>query len=265
MATNINSEETKKRPLDGQAAIVTGASRGIGREIAFKLAQNGAKVLVNYLGNSEKAEEVASQINKTEGDQRAITFKADISDSSQVKQMFDKASECFGQIHIVVNNAAVGNVDEKYPAITDLSEEDWERTFSVNTKGTFLCCKEAAKRLVHGGGGRIINITSSVVLTLRPGYGAYAASKAAVETMTKILARELRGTRITANCVAPGPVATDMFFAGKDEATAEAIGKANPMERLGRTEDISPFVAFLASDEGEWINAQVIRLNGGMI
>jgi 3-oxoacyl-[acyl-carrier protein] reductase len=253
-------------PLEGRVAIVTGASRGIGREIALHLAEKGAKVVVNYSSNQGPAEEVASAINNlaSSGDGvRAIVCKADVAEPSQVAQLFDTAEHAFGPLHIVVNNAGVTN--SKYPTLAQTSDEEWDRIFQVNCKGAFLCSREAAKRVVRGGGGRIINISSSLVAMPIPRSGAYTASKAAVEMMTRILAQELRGTQITANCVAPGPVATDMFFAGKSETAVEAGFKANPFERLGKVEDVAPLVAFLASDEGEWVNAQVVRVNGGQV
>ena len=135
----------------------------------------------------------------------------------------------------------------------------------MNTKGVFLCCKEAANRLHRGGGGRIIALTSSVVASNPVGYGAYAASKAAVEAMVRILAKELKGTGITANCVAPGAVATDMFFEGKSEEMMKKAASAPPLGRLGETKDIAPVVGFLATDAGEWVNAQVVRVNGGYV
>eukprot|EP01018_Ginkgo_biloba_P024351 Gb_24632 [translate_table: standard] len=257
------AEEQKTSPLEGRVAIVTGASRGIGKEIALHLARKGAKVVVNYSGNQQKAEEIASIINNSAqgNDLRAIAFKADVTNSSEVSRLFDKAEETFGRIHIVVNSAGV--LDPKYPSLADTTEQDWDWVFNVNCKGTFLSSKEAAKRLVNGGGGRIINLSTSIVGSLKPGFAAYAATKAAVETMTRILAKELRGTKITANCVAPGPIATEMFFAGKSEAVIQASIMESPLERLGEVQDVAPLVAFLASDEGEWINAQVIRVNGG--
>lgn len=136
--------------------------------------------------------------------------------------------------------------------------------FSVNCRGTFICCREAANRLQHGGGGRIITVSSSAVKAVIPGLGAYAASKAAVETMTKILAKELKGTKITVNCVSPGPVATDMFFAGIREEEVKMVIEECPMGRLGETRDVAHVVGFLASDSGEWINGQVIQVNGGI-
>jgi 3-oxoacyl-[acyl-carrier protein] reductase len=137
--------------------------------------------------------------------------------------------------------------------------------FSVNCRGTFLCCKEAAKRIKQGGGGRIILLSSSSVGALRPNSATYTASKAAVETMTKILAKELKGTGITANCVAPGPIATEMFFVGRSEEHVKRVIEVCPHGRLGETKDVAPLVGFLASDAGEWINGQVIRVNGGYV
>jgi len=254
-------------PLEGRVAIVTGASGGIGKDIAIHLAEKGAKVVVHYSSKQHTAEEVVSTINNnssSSGDGvKALACKADIANPSQVAQLFDIAEQTFGPVHILVHSAGV--LDAKYPRLAQTSEEDWDWTFQVNCKGAFLCSREAANRVVRGGGGRIINISSSLVGMSTPGYGAYSASKAAVEMMTRILAQELRGTKITANCVAPGAVATDMFFAGKSEALVETIAKSAPIERLGKAEDIAPLVAFLASDEGEWVNAQVVRVNGGFI
>ncbi|KAK4787034.1 hypothetical protein SAY86_010867 [Trapa natans] len=256
-------------PLHGRVAIVTGASRGIGRAIAIHLRSLGARVVINYASNSAQADQVVSELNaSTEGgptppSPHAVAIKADISDADQVKHLFDRTEQEFGkgQLQILVNCAGVLN--PKYPALVDMTVEDWERTFSVNTRGSFLCCKEAASRLKRGGGGRIIMISSSAVGSLYPGYSAYAASKAATETMVKILAKELTGTGITANCVAPGPVATELFFAGKTEEKVERIVEACPMKRLGQPDDVAPLVGFLATDAGQWVNGQVIRVNGG--
>jgi len=247
-------------------AIVTGASRGIGREIALHLAEKGAKVVVHYSSNQAAAEEVASKINNSasSGDGvRAIVCKADVAEPSQVAHLFDTAEQTFGTLHIVVNNAGVA--DSNYSSLAQTSDEDWDRIFQVNCKGAFLCSREAANRVVRGGGGRIINLSSSLVGLPKPGFGPYTASKAAVEMMTRILAQELRGTHITANCVAPGAVATDMFLTGRSAAAVEAVAKASPFDRLGKVEDVAPVVAFLASDEGEWVNAQVVRVNGGRV
>eukprot|EP00252_Welwitschia_mirabilis_P018862 TRINITY_DN422_c0_g1_i2.p1 TRINITY_DN422_c0_g1~~TRINITY_DN422_c0_g1_i2.p1 ORF type:complete len:256 (+),score=-22.14 TRINITY_DN422_c0_g1_i2:140-907(+) len=254
-------EKNRGKSLQGKGAIVTGASSGIGREIALRLAAQGAKIIVHYSSNSAGANEVTAAIKP--GCARAV--KANISDQAEVKSLFDAAEDFLGKgnLHIVINNA--GTMDFTYSTLAEATAEAWDRVFAVNSRGTFLCCREAAQRVARGGGGRIINITTSVVASVPPRYGVYAASKAAVETMTKILAKELRGTRITANCVAPGAVETQFFFAGKTPEMVDAITKAAPLERLGRVEDIAPVVAFLASDEGEWVNAQVVRANGGVV
>ncbi|KAJ7549498.1 hypothetical protein O6H91_07G056300 [Diphasiastrum complanatum] len=249
------------RKLEGRVAIVTGSSRGIGRDIAVTLGSHGASVVVVYQGQEEKAEEVVEFIQKQCS--KAIAVRADVSSEEDVKAVFDKAEEAFGKVHILVNNAGI--FLPSHPTLEDTSVEDWDRVFAVNTKGSFMASKEAAKRLVRGGGGRIVNITTSAVVSLFPGYAVYAASKAAVETFTKVLTKELKGRRITANAVAPGPVATEMFFTGKDEAQVELFRSLCPLDRLGEPSDISPLVLFLVSVEGEWVNGQVIRANGGYV
>lgn len=254
-------------PLNGRVAIITGASRGIGKAIATHLHSLGARVAINYSSNLTQADHLVSQLNSASNSSKpksAISIQADVSDPDQVKLLFDKTEQEFeSPIHILVNSAGV--LDPKYPTLSNTTVEDWDWTFNVNTKGAFLNCKEAAKRLVRGGGGRIIMITTSVVGSLMPGYGAYAASKAAVEIMTKIMAKELKGTGITANCVAPGPIATEMFYAGKTEETINKMIDACPLGRLGQPKDVTDIVGFLASDSGEWINGQVIRVNGGFV
>ncbi|KAF8007364.1 hypothetical protein BT93_K1385 [Corymbia citriodora subsp. variegata] len=250
-------------PLKDRVAIVTGSSRGIGRAIALHLASLGAKLVVNYTspGSSAQADAVAVEINSSSPGS-AISVRADVSDPDQVKSLFDAAEEAFkSSIYVLVNSAAV--LDSKYPTIANTSVDDFDKTFSVNARGAFLCCREAANRLKRGGGGRIIMLSSSLVGSLRPNVSAYTASKAAVETMVKILAKELKGTRITANCVAPGPIATEMFFAGKTEEMINKAIEGCPHGRLGETEDVAPLVGFLATDAAEWVNGQVIRVNGG--
>jgi 3-oxoacyl-[acyl-carrier protein] reductase len=246
--------------LEGKTAVVTGGSQGIGRQISLDLAKQGASVVVNYSSNKQKADEVVSQIESEHG--RAIAVQGDVSSASAIKSLFDKAEETFGKVHIVVNCA--GTIPPNYPTVAKTSEEDWDRVYAVNTKGTFLASKEAALRIPPGEGGRIVNISTTLVATLVPTYAAYASSKAAVETFTKILAKELRGTKITANCVAPGPVATKFFLGDKTEALIETLSKQPPLERLGEPEDIAAVVSFIVSPQGEWINGQVIRANGGL-
>lgn len=255
-------------PLHGRVAIVTGASRGIGREIASHLASLGANLVLGYATNSAKADQLATEINASSPSPnrpRAVTARVDVSNPDDVKSLFDTAQEAFGgaRPHIVVNSAGV--CDAKYPSLASMSLEDFDSTFAVNTRGAFLCCREAAARLVRGGGGRIIMVTSSIVASLKTGYAAYGASKAAVEAMIRILAKELRGTGITANCVAPGPVASDMFFAGKTQEQVQVAVDACPLGRLGEAKDVAPVVGFLVTDAGEWVNGQVIRVNGGYV
>lgn len=245
--------------LKGKVALVTGGSRGIGREISVALAADGASVVVNYAGNEVAAEETVSLIEETGS--KAIAVKGDVSKSADVKATFDKAVEAFGALHIVVHVAGI--LLPTYPSLLVTTEEEWDSTFATNAKGTFLVGKEAGNRL--GPGGRIITTSSSLAGSLRPGYGAYSASKAAVEAFTKTLAKELRGKKVTANCVAPGPVATEMFFKGKTQQLIDMMSKEPPLERLGEPKDIAAVVQFLASDASEWVNGQVIRINGGVI
>ncbi|ESQ41821.1 hypothetical protein EUTSA_v10014401mg [Eutrema salsugineum] len=255
--------------LAGRVAIVTGSSRGIGRAVAIHLAELGAKIVVNYTTRSTDADQVAAEINSSAvaggvSEPIAVVFRADVSEPSQVESLFDTAEKAFNSpVHILVNSAGI--VDPNYPTIANTPIEDFDRIFRVNTRGSFICCKEAAKRLKRGGGGRIIMLTSSLTEALIPGQGAYTASKAAVETMVKILAKELKGSRITANCVSPGPVATEMFFDGKSEETVRNIIERSPFGRLGETRDIASVVGFLATDASEWINGQVIVANGAFL
>ncbi|KAL2225842.1 short-chain type dehydrogenase/reductase [Sesamum indicum] len=255
--------------LSGRVAIVTGASRGIGRAIAIHLRSLGAKLVINYASSSSQADLLASELNSKAADRSdtspvAIAVKADVSTPDDVKLLFDRAEQEFNTpAHILVNCAGV--LDPKYPTLANTTVEEWETTFNVNTKGAFLTCREAANRLARGGGGRIVLISTSIVGASLPGYGAYAASKAAVETMTKIAAKELKGSGITVNCVAPGPVATELFFAGKSEEMVQRLVEACPLGRLAEPNDVAQIIGFLVSDSGEWVNGQVIRVNGGFI
>ncbi|KAH0662947.1 hypothetical protein KY290_030234 [Solanum tuberosum] len=250
--------------LQDRVAIVTGSSRGIGKAIALHLASLGAKLVINYSSNSTQADDVVTQINSTSDSPRAIAVKANISDPDQVKSLFDAAESAFkSPVNILVNSAGV--LDGKYPSILNTTLEDFDRTFDVNARGAFVCCQEGAKRIKHGGGGRIICLSTSLAAAFRPGYGAYIASKAAVEAMVKILAKELKGTGITVNSVAPGPIATELFYEGKTEAMIKRVIDDCPHGRLGLPEDIAPVVGFLAGDASEWVNGQIIRVNGGFI
>ncbi|XP_068648045.1 NADPH-dependent aldehyde reductase-like protein, chloroplastic [Aristolochia californica] len=245
-------------PLAGRVAIVTGSSGGIGQEIALHLATLGAKVV---LADIRPAAE--SNVHEAQA-QQFSWIRTDVSKAGDVKAMFDHAEQTFGpDIHILVH--CVGICDTTYPTVADTTEDSWDRTYAVNAKGTFLCCREAANRLVRGGGGRIITIGSSTVAAARPLYGAYTSSKAAVETMVRIMAKELKGTRITANSVAPGPIATPLFYAGKSEEEVQKYIDESPLCRLGTPRDVAPTVGHLAGDAGEWINGQIVRVNGGYV
>lgn len=251
-------------PLSGRVTIVTGASGGIGRAVALHLSSLGANLVVNYATSSAAADLLVAEINSSSSELRAIAVRANVSIAAEVKSLFDEAEKAFAsQVHILVNCAGV--LDPKYPTLHNTLEEDFDNIFQINAKGTFLCYKEAANRIKRGGGGRIIGFSSSLVASLRPGYGAYTASKAAVEAMTSVMAKELKGTQITVNCVAPGPIATDMFFAGKTDEDVKKSVDMCPLNRLGEAKDLVGIVGLLATDAGEWINGQTIRVNGGYV
>ncbi|KAJ0244716.1 hypothetical protein HA466_0193010 [Hirschfeldia incana] len=259
-----NARSSTFSPLAGRVAIVTGATRGIGRAIAIHLHSLGARVTLNYVSSSSEAELLASELNASSRPNSALAVRADVSDPDQINNLFDQTEQEFGsKVHILINCAGV--LDPKYPSLSETTLEDFEKTFRTNTRGAFVCCKEAGKRVVREGGGRIIMMSTSQVGALSPGYGVYAASKAAVETMVRVLAKELKGSQITANCVAPGPVATEMFYAGKSDETVKMLASACPMGRIGEPKDVAEIVGFLAGDGGEWINGQVIRANGGFV
>lgn len=260
VAAAAGGTEAPAQPLAGRVAIVTGASRGIGRAIAAHLSSLGASLVLGYASRADEADALAASLP------RAVAVRADVSDEAGARSLFDAARSAFGGAgaHILVANAGV--LDDAYPTVAGTATESFDRVLAVNLRGAFLCLREAANRLPRGGGGgRIVAVTSSVVGSLPPGYGAYTASKAAVEALVRTMAKELKGTRITANCVAPGPTATDMFFAGKSEEMVRRSVENNPMERLGEPGDIAPVVGFLCTDAAEWVNGQVIRANGGYV
>jgi 3-oxoacyl-[acyl-carrier protein] reductase len=240
-----------------KVAIVTGASGGIGAAVAERLAKDGFAVVVNYAGNAASAEAVVARIEAAGG--RAVAAQADISDATAVARMFEMAETAFGGVDVLINNAGIMNL----AAIRDSSDDLFDRHIAVNVKGTFNTLREAARRLRDGG--RIVNFSSSVTGLLQPTYGVYAATKAAVEAMTSILAKELRGRNITVNAIAPGPTATKLFLDGKPQEVIDRLSKMAPLERLGQPEDMADAVAFLVGPDGAWINGQTLRANGGII
>lgn len=238
-------------------ALVTGASRGIGAAIARRLASDGLAVLVNYSGSSDAAAAVVTEIKENGG--RAVAAQADVSDPAQASRLFDIAEDTFGVPQVLVNSAGIMQL----ASLAQSEDELFDRTIAVNLKGTFNTMREAARRMQDGG--RIINLSTSVVGTKLPTYGVYTATKAAIEAMGAILSKELRGRNITVNAVAPGPTATALFLDGKTDEQIEGLSKANPLERLGRPEDIANTVSFLVGADGGWINGQTLRANGGMV
>ena len=240
-----------------KVAIVTGASRGIGAAIATRLADDGFTVVINYAGSASEADGLVEAIEAKGG--RAIAAQADVSDPAAVSRMFDAAQAAFGGIDVLVNNAGI----MKLATLADSDDALFDRQVAINLKGTFNTLREAAKRLREGG--RIVNLSSSVVGLYQPTYAAYAATKAGVEALTHVLSKELRGRNITVNAIAPGPTATALFLDGKPQTVIDQLAKLVPLERLGQPEDIAAAVAFLAGPDGAWINGQVLRANGGIV
>jgi len=238
-----------------KTAIVTGASRGIGRTVAKRLAADGFSVVVNFAGNAAKAEETVNEIKAAGGN--AIAIQGDVANAADVKQLFEKTLQAFGQIDVVVNNAGIMPLSP----IAKLDIETFDKVIATNLRGSFLILGNAAQHVAEGG--RIIAFSSSVLAKSFPNYGAYIASKAGVEGLVRVLANELRGRKITVNVVAPGPVGTELFLDGKSEEQIAQLSKLAPLERLGQPEDIASVVSFLAGPDGGWINAQVLRANGG--
>ena len=242
-----------------RVAIVTGSSRGIGAAIARRLAVDGFAVVVNYAGRVADAEQVVQEIRDSGG--QAIAVKADVASPAEVSTLFDRAEESFGGVDVLVNNAGI--IQPGLVPLADTSDELFDRLFAVNVKGTFNALRIAAKRL--RAGGRIVNFSSSVIGLALPGYSIYSATKSAVETITNIFAKDLRGRNITVNAIAPGPTATDLFLNGKTPEQVEHLTKMAPLERLGQPMDIAGAVSFLVGPDGEWVNGQTLRVNGGVV
>jgi 3-oxoacyl-[acyl-carrier protein] reductase len=238
-------------------AIVTGGSRGIGRAVAERLAQDGFGIVIGYAGDTEAAQDAVATILQAGG--HAIAVKADVADETAVAGMFDRAEAELGGVDVVVNVA--GRL-----ALSTIADQDLDvldALHRTNIRGSFVVAQQAARRTRDGGA--FVAMSTSVVGTQFPTYGAYVASKSAVEGMTMILARELRGRDITVNTVAPGPTATELFLDGKTQEQIDALAKVPPLERLGTPEDIARVVSFLVGPDGHWVNGQILRSNGGMI
>lgn len=244
-------------PTNPRVAIVTGGSRGIGRETVRRLAGDGYALVVNYGANAAEAQAAVGEAVGAGG--RAVAVGADVADEQAVAELFATAEQTYGGVDVVVH--AAGKLALSTIADLDLALlDDLHRT---NIRGTFVVNQLAARSVRSGGS--IVNFSTSIVGLAAPAYGGYSASKGAVEALTLILARELRGRDVTVNAVAPGPTATDFFLEGKDQETVDRIAAQAPLERLGTPHDIAEVIAFLVGPNGHWVNGQVIRANGGMI
>ncbi|MEU6320290.1 SDR family oxidoreductase [Streptomyces sp. NPDC047009] len=238
-----------------RVAIVTGGSGGIGGAVARRLAADGMKVVVHYAGSAERAKEVVESITAAGGEASAVP--GDVAEAGEVERLFDVTEERYGRVDVVVNTAGIMLL----APVAEMDLDAFDRMHRINVRGAFVVSQLAARRLRKGGA--LINISTSVTRLQQPTYGAYAATKGAVEAMTLILAREMRGRDITVNAVAPGPTATPLFLDGKSEQLINQIASAPPLERLGTPEDIAEAVAFLAGP-GRWVNGQVLYTNGGI-
>lgn len=255
-ATGTTSAGSADNTAAPRVAIVTGGSGGIGRVAAERLAADGLAVVVSYAGNPAPAEEAVRAIEQAGG--TAIALKADVADEAEVAALFDAAEERFGGVDVVVHAAGIMLL----APLAELDLADFDRMHRINVRGTFVVGQQAARRVRRGGA--IVNFSSSITKIALPTYTAYAATKGAVDAMTLILAKELRGRDITVNAVAPGPTATPLFLDGKPDAAVEQLAKLSPLERLGAPDDIAEVVSFLAGP-ARWVNGQILYANGGVI
>jgi 3-oxoacyl-[acyl-carrier protein] reductase len=242
--------------LNGKVALVTGASRGIGAEVAKALAKAGAKVVVNYAGGIEAAKQVVEEIKSQGGD--AIALQADVSKSDQVRQLFDNSISHYGKLDVLVNNAGI----MINTLIKDTSDEDFAKQLDVNVKGTFYALREAATKLADNGS--VVNFSTSVNRIILPTYGPYVATKSAVEQLTRVFAKEVGGRGINANSVSPGPTNTELFTKGKSQEAIARLASLSAFNRIGDPKDIAEVIVFLVSDDAKWISAQNIGANGAM-
>jgi 3-oxoacyl-[acyl-carrier protein] reductase len=242
--------------LNGKVVLVTGASRGIGAKIANQISEAGAKVIINYAGGKEAADQVVAEIIAKGGE--AIAVQGDVSKTAEVKNLFDVAIAYFGKIDVLVNNAGIMITK----LIKDTTDEDFTRQFDINVKGTFNTMREAATRLENNGS--IINFSTSVNRIMLPSYATYVATKAAVEQLTRVFSKEIGNKGINVNSVSPGPTNTELFTNGKPQEVIDRLASLSAFNRLGEPDDIAKVVVFLASDNAKWITAQNIGVNGGM-
>jgi 3-oxoacyl-[acyl-carrier protein] reductase len=241
--------------LINKVAIVTGSSKGIGAHIAETLSRAGAKVVVNYANDQAAADQVVAEIRASGGE--AIAVRADVSKTAEVKGLFDATIAKFAKVDLLINNAGIAI----YKLVKDTTDDDFDRIFDINVRGVFLTLREAATRLEDGG--RIVNLSSSVTRLMMPAYGSYSATKAAVEQLTRVFAKEVGHRGITVNSISPGPTNTELFTAGKSEETIKRLASMAALGRIGEPEDIARIVLFLVSDEAAWVTAQNLGVNGG--
>lgn len=242
--------------LENKSIIITGSSRGIGKEIALLLAKNGASVVINYTNNKTDAEAVKNTIEASGG--TAITVQADVSKKEDVLRLFDDSIQAFGKVDVLINNAGI----MKNKPFKDYTEEDFTLQFEVNVRGVFNTIQAAFTKLADNG--IILNFSSTTTKLMLPSYGIYSATKAAVEQMTRVVSKEI-GRGISVNAIAPGPTRTELFLEGKSEEFIKKLNSMNAFGRLAEPIDIAKVVLFLASDDSKWISGQVIGANGAMI